>query len=77
MLTWMRTRLPYTTSQNGPKNRFYANFPSVSDTSMAPKGKEACFLLLPLAPGLEDTPAWREKYFHIMMDRMEHLLGQP
>ena len=56
---------------------FYANFPSVSDTSMAPKGKEACFLLLPLAPGLEDTPAWREKYFHIMMDRMEHLLGQP
>ena len=56
---------------------FYANFPSVSDSSMAPKGKEACFLLLPLAPGLEDTPAWREKYFHIMMDRMEHLLGQP
>ncbi len=59
------------------KPLFYANFPSVSDTSMAPKGKEACFLLLPLAPGLEDTPAWREKYFHIMMDRMEHLLGQP
>ena len=35
---------------------FYANFPSITDPSMAPKGKEACFLLIPIAPGLEDSP---------------------
>ena len=39
---------------------FYANFPSITDASMAPKGKEACFLLIPIAPGLEDTEELRQ-----------------
>ena len=55
---------------------FYVNLPSITDDSMAPKGKEVCFILIPLAPGLEDTAAWREKYYHIVMDRMEHITGQ-
>lgn len=55
---------------------FYANFPSISDSSMAPKGKEALFLLIPLAPDLEDTPALRQQYFDIVMNRMEQLTGQ-
>ena len=36
------------------------NFPSITDASMAPKGKEACFLLIPIAPGLEDTEELRK-----------------
>ena len=55
---------------------FYGNFPSMTDSSMAPEGKEACFLLIPIAPGLEDTPEMREKYFNIVIDRLEHLTDQ-
>ena len=55
---------------------FYANFPSKSDASMAPKGKEGCFLLVPIAPGLEDTESLREKYFEIVFQRLEELTGQ-
>ena len=50
---------------------FYANFPSKSDTSMAPEGKEACFILIPLAPGLEDNQEIRKKYFDIVINRLE------
>lgn len=55
---------------------FYANFPSVSDPSMAPDGKEACFLLIPIAPGIEDTPELRSRYFDLVMARLEKLTGQ-
>jgi phytoene desaturase len=33
-------------------------------------------MLVPLAPGLEDTEALRERYYHIMMERLEKLTGQ-
>ena len=60
-----------------PKNPlFYANFPSITDASMAPEGKEACFLLIPIAPGLEDTEELRKKYFDIIIDRLETLTNQ-
>lgn len=55
---------------------FYANFPSKSDASMAPEGKEGCFLLVPIAPGLKDTEALRETYFEIVFKRLEELTGQ-
>lgn len=55
---------------------FYANFPSITDASMAPEGKEACFLLIPIAPGLEDTEELRQKYFDIVIDRLEKLTDQ-
>ncbi|MEA1786225.1 phytoene desaturase family protein [Arenibacter sp. GZD96] len=55
-----------------PKNPlFYANFPSVTDASMAPKNCESGFFLVPIAPGLEDTPQIREQYFNLIMDRFE------
>lgn len=50
---------------------FYANFPSVTDSSMAPEGYETGFFLVPIAPGLEDTPQLRSQYFDIIMDRFE------
>ena len=55
---------------------FYANLPSVSDSSMAPEGKEACFLLIPIAPGIEDTPMLRTHYYDLVMNRLEKLTGQ-
>ena len=38
---------------------------------MAPIGKEACFILIPIAPGLEDTEELRNRYFEIVIDRLE------
>ncbi len=55
---------------------FYASFPSKTDESAAPSGKEAGIFLIPLAPGLDDTEALREHYFDKIMTRFEHLTGQ-
>ena len=55
---------------------FYANFPSITDASMAPEGKEAMFLLIPIAPGLEDSEAMRTHYFDLVMTRLEQLTDQ-
>ncbi|MBF8151321.1 phytoene desaturase [Winogradskyella sp. F6397] len=55
-----------------PKNPlFYANFPSVTDESMAPEHCENGFFLIPIAPGLEDTPELRQQYFDLIMSRFE------
>jgi phytoene desaturase len=58
------------------KPLFYVCAPSVTDPSVAPEGKENIFILIPLAPDLEDTDELREKYFNIVMDRLENLTGQ-
>ena len=55
---------------------FYASFPSKTDANSAPKGQEAGIFLIPLAPGLEDTPALREAYFEKIMTRFETLTSQ-
>jgi len=55
---------------------FYASFPSKTDDSAAPEGKEAGIFLIPLAPGISDTDEIREKYFNIIIDRFEKLTEQ-
>lgn len=55
---------------------FYASFSSKTDAIMAPEGKEAGTFLIPIAPGLADDNDTREKYFEIIMDRLERLTGQ-
>lgn len=55
---------------------FYASFPSKTDTGAAPDGNEAGIFLIPLAPGLEDTPELRETYFEKIMLRFENLTQQ-
>jgi phytoene desaturase len=37
---------------------------------------ENLFVLIPVAPGLEDTERTREKYFKIVLERFKHLTGQ-
>ncbi len=55
---------------------FYASFPSKTDSNSAPQGKEAGIFLIPLAPGLEDTPELRETYFNKIIQRFESLTSQ-
>ena len=55
---------------------FYVNFPSLTDPSMAPQGKEACFILIPLAPGIEDHQNLRDRYFDKVIKRLETLTQQ-
>jgi phytoene desaturase len=55
---------------------FYASFPSITDETTAPEGKEAGIFLIPLAPDLEDHADLRAKYFDIIIQRLEKLTGQ-
>jgi phytoene desaturase len=54
---------------------FYVSMPSKTDDSVAPKGKENLFLLIPIAPNLSDDEATREQYFNLLMDRLEAKTG--
>lgn len=56
---------------------FYVCCPSKTDDSVAPAGMENLFLLMPIAPGLQDDETTREKYYNILMDRLETYTGQP
>jgi phytoene desaturase len=56
---------------------FYVSVPSVTDPSVAPEGCEAMVVLIPVASGITGDAAIRERYFHLVMDRMEALTGQP
>lgn len=58
------------------KPLFYVCCPSKTDTSVAPPGKENLFLLMPIAAGLDDTQATRQKYYSIMMNRLEAFTGE-
>ncbi|MBS1592360.1 MAG: oleate hydratase [Bacteroidetes bacterium] len=53
------------------KPLFYACCPSKTDNSVAPEGKENLFLLMPLAIGINDEEAIREKYLYEMLARIE------
>ena len=55
---------------------FYASFPSKTDSNSAPEGKEAAIFLIPIAPGLKDTPELRETYFEKIITRLEKLTHQ-
>ena len=55
---------------------FYASFPSITDNNTAPEGQEAGIFLIPLAPGLKDSEDTREKYFKIIIERLEKITQQ-
>jgi phytoene desaturase len=60
----------YTTAKWPEKPLFYVCCPSKTDASVAPTGHENLFILMPIAPGLQDTEQLREKYFEIIRQRM-------
>ena len=55
---------------------FYANVPSKSDSSMAPEGCDALFILMPIAPNIEDTPELRNHYLEKIVKRFEEKTEQ-
>jgi len=58
------------------KPLFYACCPAKTDPKVAPKDKENLFILVPIAAGLNDTEEIREKYFKIVMKRLEMFCGE-
>lgn len=64
----------YQSPQWPTKPLFYVCSPSRSDDGVAPAGHENLFLLMPIAPGLVDSEEIREKYFEIMIKRIEGYL---
>ncbi|RMG53873.1 MAG: phytoene desaturase [Bacteroidetes bacterium] len=67
----------YTDPKWPTKPLFYLSAISKTDPGAAPEGCENLFFLIPLAPGLEDSEAMREKYYHLLMDRFEQIIGEP
>lgn len=56
---------------------FYASVASVTDSSVAPQGCENIVFLIPVASGLDgDTEELREKYFQMIVKRMERHTGE-
>ncbi len=66
----------YDTKQWPKAPLFYASFSSKTDAVMAPENHEAGTFLIPIAPGLKDDNATREKYFEMIISRLEKLTGQ-
>jgi phytoene desaturase len=58
------------------KPLFYLSAASKTDPSVAPENCENLVFLIPLAPGLQDSETEREKYFDIMLERLEKRIGQ-
>ena len=56
---------------------FYVCCPSRTDDSVAPPGHENIFLLMPVAPGLNDDESIRERYFTHLVNRLEDFVGEP
>ncbi len=67
----------YKNTQWPDKPLFYLCCPSKTDDSLAPAGHETLFMLMPVAAGLKDRKAIREKYFEVMIERVEKHAGEP
>ncbi len=55
---------------------YYINVASRTDDAVAPENCETLFVLVPLAPGLEDPEEQRERYYEKLVAHMEDLLGE-
>jgi phytoene desaturase len=56
--------------------QFYVSCTSKTDPTVAPNGFENIFILIPVAAGLADTESVREKYFDIVLTRLEKILDE-
>jgi phytoene desaturase len=55
---------------------YYVNVPSRTDPTAAPPGCDTLFILVALAPGLEDSPEIRENFYQKIMDHLEATTGE-
>ncbi|MGM0604613.1 MAG: phytoene desaturase family protein [Halobacteriota archaeon] len=54
---------------------YYLCVPSKTDDTVAPEGHSNLFALVPIAPGLEDTPSIRSQYRELLLDDIEANTG--
>ena len=54
---------------------YYLCVPSETDDDVAPEGHSNLFVLVPIAPGLEDTPERREAYRSLVLDDVAENTG--
>ena len=66
----------YTHPQWPSKPLFYTSCSSKSDSTTAPEGCENLYILMPVAPGIIDTDEIREKYYNLIMERIERITGE-
>jgi phytoene desaturase len=66
----------YDTPQWPKEPLFYASFPSITDPSVAPPGKECAFFLVPLAPDLKYDNELPNSYFKVLIKRLEEQTNQ-
>ena len=55
---------------------FYVCCPSKTDKSVAPNGKENIFILMPIASGINDHENIREKFFKVIINKLEKYCGE-
>ncbi|MEM0938410.1 MAG: phytoene desaturase family protein [Bacteroidota bacterium] len=58
------------------KPLLYVSATSKTDETVAPEGMENLVILIPVAPDIEDSDEIREKYYKIVMDRLEAYVGE-
>jgi len=66
----------YTNPQWPSKPLFYVSVTTKTDATGAPEGCENLFILIPVAAGLEDNQEVRDRYYAMVMDRLELHTGQ-
>lgn len=65
------------TNPKWPENPlFYVSAPGKTDSSCAPEGCENLFILIPVAPGLQENPEIQEHYFDMVIKRLEERTGE-
>ncbi len=48
----------------------YFTVPSIIDRSIVPEGKHLLYILIPVAPGLESTPEFEDKFYERVLDTL-------
>ena len=66
----------YESPQWPTKPLLYTSATSKTDDSVAPEGKENLVVLIPVAPDIEDNEQTREKYFQLILDKLETFTGE-
>jgi phytoene desaturase len=65
----------YETPRWPAKPAVYLSCTSKTDPTVAPEGMENLFVLIPVAPGLDDTDEIRQHYFDFSIKRIEEVTG--
>ncbi|WP_425392828.1 phytoene desaturase family protein [Ekhidna sp.] len=58
------------------KPLLYVSATSKTDDTVAPKGQENLVVLIPVAPDIEDTEEIREKYYELIIQKLESFTGE-